>query len=501
MNLTQQPSAPSAPPVAAWRRAVPLLAILAFGAALRLWRLGLEGLWTDEMIAAYASNPAESLRRTYDVLHFWDQTPPLYPVLLWGWFKILGYTELNARLFSVLGGVLSLAAIHTLVRDHHRRGTALLVTWLAAVTPYHVYFSREVRSYIWALLLGTVVLITFLRQRRAYRTGATQWLFIGGTGLFLLASYFSFFVIAALLALLLLDRIRGAEGVHLGRWARDFALAALLYAPWVVPFARILGFHNAAGGSTPAPTYLLQVAEVFTGANAGGWAAAVLWGAVTAWWLHRGRQRAGATDGGRVTIDAAILFAVAFVLMYLKSIGGRNILNGFMYSYVIVLYPAFLLILAGLLDNLPTTVRHATTVSLMALMAMHPAEWRRLSYHKKLSEPYREMAAHVAASHARQAPILCAAPHIQEFYFQAAGLRGQLVAQRDLPRQVSVERTPQLWVLDSYDRQAEEMLRRLADRFVVTVLERHSFLGPTGAVPFQAVLVELRKSATGTPRA
>jgi hypothetical protein len=168
---------------------------------------------------------------------------------------------------------------------------------------------------------------------------------------------------------------------------------------------------------------------------------------------------------------------------------------------VIVLYPAFLLILAGLLHNLPTTVRHATTVSLMALMAMHPAEWRRLSYHKKLSEPYREMAAHVAASHARQAPILCAAPHIQEFYFQAAGLRGQLVAQRDLPRQVSVERTPQLWVLDSYDRQAEEMLRRLADRFVVTVLERHSFLGPTGAVPFQAVLVELRKSATGTPRA
>lgn len=501
MTSAHQLPGPGPSPVPAWRRVLPLLAILAVGAGVRLHRLGFEGLWTDEMIAAYASNPAESLRRTYDALHFWDQTPPLYPVLLWGWLKLLGYTELNARLFSVLGGVLSLAALHTLVRDHHRRATALIVTLLAAVTPYHIYFSREVRSYIWALLLCTLVLITFLRQRRTYRPGATRWLFIASTGLFLLASYFSFFVIAALLALLLLDRIRGAESAHLGRWARDFALAALMYAPWVVPFTRVLGFHNGAGGNPPTPTYLLRVGEVFTGANAGGWTAVAVWGLMTAWWLYHEFRRVDVGNGGRVTRDAAFLFLAAFALMYLKSIAGRNILNGFMYSYVIVLYPAFLLVLAGVLETLPATFRTASALTVLAAMTMPLAGWQQLSYHKKLSEPYREMAAHVAASPARHAPILCAAPHIQEFYFQSAGLRGQLVAQRDLASQVSAARTPRLWVLDSYDRKADEMLRQLTERYALTVLERRSFLGSTGAIPFQAVLVEIRDRSPGTPRA
>jgi hypothetical protein len=62
-----------------------LVGILAFALWVRLHTLMAEGLWTDEMISLYTSNPEASLRRTYDVLHFWDQTPPLYPVALWLW--------------------------------------------------------------------------------------------------------------------------------------------------------------------------------------------------------------------------------------------------------------------------------------------------------------------------------------------------------------------------------------------------------------------------------
>lgn len=145
---------------AVWRW-VAVLGVLVLGAALRLYQLGAESLWTDELESwKQASYPTLGEVITLSAV---DIHPPGYRVLLYIVENTLGDSELALRWASAVGGVLALAAIFALGRTLYSARVGLIAAALLAVTWPAIHYSREGRAY--SLLLAFAILTTWFWLR------------------------------------------------------------------------------------------------------------------------------------------------------------------------------------------------------------------------------------------------------------------------------------------------------------------------------------------------
>lgn len=137
-----------------------LLAVLA-GTALRLYQLRDQVLVDDEWHALHALLGGGPL----DVLLSFgasDHSIPLtlYDVLL---ERTVGLSELGMRLPSLLCGVAALVVVPWLARDVAGTRASVLLAWLLAIAPLHVFYSRYARPYEPAMLLTFVALLALHR--------------------------------------------------------------------------------------------------------------------------------------------------------------------------------------------------------------------------------------------------------------------------------------------------------------------------------------------------
>ncbi len=211
-----------------------LFATLAAGTVLRLVSLDVQPLWWDEGYSVYFST--EPLSRLIELTSF-DIHPPLYYVLLKAWFAVVGISPVRARLLSVLLGLLALRAMWGLAHRLAPRPVAVLATALLAISPFHIYYSQEVRMYALLLLLTLGSVVAFLQ---AVTTGTRRWklmLFVLLVAVLLTQYYGAFVVLALGVAWWWLRRESPSALPRLPRSrqaARWLAVVAALYLPWVV---------------------------------------------------------------------------------------------------------------------------------------------------------------------------------------------------------------------------------------------------------------------------
>ncbi|MBN1995077.1 MAG: glycosyltransferase family 39 protein [Anaerolineae bacterium] len=223
-------------PAKLFRASPPLMlpAILLAGFALRLYRLGAQSLWYDETVSAFLAGQAapDLMAHTARDIH-----PPGYYLLLHLWTALAGHTEFALAYFSLLFGVLLIALTYHVARY---LGNKLVATWaalLVACSPYHVWYSQEVRMYTLGAALGLAAAYCALRATFTpnKKTTVRFWLsyFVLSTmGLYALY-YFVFLLIVInlfCLAYLLWPKIK--RPALLGLFgANGLVLAA--YLPWL----------------------------------------------------------------------------------------------------------------------------------------------------------------------------------------------------------------------------------------------------------------------------
>ncbi len=121
-----------------------LLAILLLGWGLRVFYLGQLSIWLDEAYTIYtAQQELPSLLRFVAAL----EHPPLYFVLLRAWTWIAGGGSFAWRMLSVASGMLGIAGTYLLARRLVSAPVAAVAALLVALSPYHVWYSRDVRMY------------------------------------------------------------------------------------------------------------------------------------------------------------------------------------------------------------------------------------------------------------------------------------------------------------------------------------------------------------------
>ncbi len=220
-----------------------LLLLLAF--ALRVYRLDGQSLWSDEGASAFMTGRAagEIIEAAAGDIH-----PPLYYLLLRGWSTPTGTSEFALRFPSVCFGLLLVALVFKLGQRLLGTGVGLAASFLAAVSPFQIYYSQEARMYVQMALLATLSVYLFVRI--ADRTGRERrhlvllGLYILATAAALYTQYFSFTVVLFENAvfLLLFWRVWLHRSLWL-RWVGGQAVIALLYLPWVMKAsAQMLGW-------------------------------------------------------------------------------------------------------------------------------------------------------------------------------------------------------------------------------------------------------------------
>lgn len=126
--------------------------VLAFALGIRLWGIGAQSLWHDEVLTTIsASVPFTQVAASVEQN---ENKPPLYFFVMNLWVRAAGLSEVALRLPSALFGAAAVGVIYLLGRDLLAdRRAGLIAALLLAFSRYHIAYSQEARTYSLMFLL------------------------------------------------------------------------------------------------------------------------------------------------------------------------------------------------------------------------------------------------------------------------------------------------------------------------------------------------------------
>jgi hypothetical protein len=366
---------------------------MALAAALRFVGLASQSLWIDEIYSA------EMIRWPLDViLRVQDGHPPLFALLH---LAVAGFvdSDLAGRLIAATAGVLAVGLLAQLASETWDTRTGWVAGVLLAVSPLHVWYSQEGRSYALVVLIAvgsSLAMIRGVRDRRPTAWVAVALLSLAG----LLTHYLYAAMMLAQGLFLLLDRAPGRAFTALVGVALIGAVCLPVLGPEATRFVGdqrsfewlalpYVGFTMIGGFGLGPPVEALHrdrslavVLESWPGVAV---VALVAAGVVLAW--PRAQAHAG-RFGRYVVLWAVVPVGFAFFGSWLRD-GAFNV------RYAIAALPAVVLGLAIVVTAGSTrrlAIGLAVLVGLSALSIQ-----RERSDPRYLREDYRGAAAYLAA--------------------------------------------------------------------------------------------------------
>lgn len=154
-----------------------LILLLALG--LRLVSAN-QSFWHDEAISTMAAKSNSYLGLITDFSKV-DNHPPVYYLTLKAWGDTFGYSEVPARLLSVLFGLGTIYFAWLISKKNN------LVALLLAVAPLHIYYSQEVRMYAMVAFFASGAVYYYIKKNwRAFSLFLTLMMFTDYMPVFLL---------------------------------------------------------------------------------------------------------------------------------------------------------------------------------------------------------------------------------------------------------------------------------------------------------------------------
>ena len=285
-----------------------------------------------------------------------DGAPPLYYVLLHGWMRVFGTTDVAVRSLSGLLGVAMLPLAFLAGRrlggsdPEARRWVAWSAVLVVASSPYAIRYSTEARMYMLAMdlvLLGYLAVHAAVARPTLLRLGAVALV----TGALLYTQYWAFFLLGVFGALVVLRALFGPRSERATAWKLVGALVVggLLFLPWLPTFISQMQHTGTPWDSpvSPPTNAALGIVDFAGGKMLEGWSLVLplVLLALLALFARAVDARHAEINVGTVPgvrwewLVGAVTLMGGLTLSYL---GG----TGFQSRYASVIYPLFALAVA-----------------------------------------------------------------------------------------------------------------------------------------------------------
>ena len=225
--------------------------VLVVGTVARVLWIGAESLRLDEAQSIWQASHSMEFIRTYMLknVHL-----PLHNTLLHVWMQLFGTSEAAVRMLAVIPGVLLMPVTYALAREFVHRNWAVFCMGLVAISPFFVWYSREIRMYSLLALVATLSHLCFIRALREDKVGwYLAYAAVGLVGIY--THYFFLLVLFVHLVFFLATWkvVWGSERTHKVRQLVAFGLVAggllIAFAPW------LYGLVTTYGSGSLAPIF------------------------------------------------------------------------------------------------------------------------------------------------------------------------------------------------------------------------------------------------------
>ena len=135
------------------------LIIIILGYLLRAYNINYDDFWSDEIVSFWLSDPSITFKETL-IRIFSSNWMVFYEISLKYFHYLFGYEVNTSRYFSFIISILSLISFGLLISKITKKEAAILGMFILSINIYHIKYSIELRSYIFAFLL--VILFIFL---------------------------------------------------------------------------------------------------------------------------------------------------------------------------------------------------------------------------------------------------------------------------------------------------------------------------------------------------
>ena len=432
----------SSPDESSRRTILLLTAILLLAAGLRLFNLGSDSLWHDELWGLemtvghdaqqlllpangvltappdlLAPDPATPWWRVWTHMHH-DTHPPLFHLMLRGWRGWFGSGERALRSMSVLWSMVAILALFDAVRVHNGPRAALWACAIMAVASPQILYAQEARSYAPLLAEGMLALAAITRLERD-DGGLRAALLLGGAVCSMaLTHYFCAGAVAGLAAYCVFGlrgraRVTAAAAIlsaavlGLALWGEQFLIQRANFRAdnALVGWLHDPSTHPAA---TTAARLLLLPGRFIADASGGFKAASTILASLFVLPLLAGRRSPKVLLWWCWLVGTVAPVAALDWLQHDKHLA--------MIRYTLLASPAAYVLLATAQDWLPVMLRHVgravPAAALIAGIVALPAH----AYHPSWRPNWREMAARISTGRTAGEPVCCVGPCADGFW-------------------------------------------------------------------------------------
>ncbi len=368
---------------------ITLLLLILLASLLRLYKLGEHSLWFDEAasvrnVRSILSLPPFEDDGLFDTFKR-DRLPPLYFFLMIPFYH-LSQSEGGLRLASVVWGVASIPLVYCFGARLFNKKIGLVGVLLLAFSPFHIYYSQELRPY--SLFLFFSILVFYLSYLALEENKNVH--YIGLIAASVLGFYTHSYMVLPLF-IVNLYFVLGWKAYH--HLLRKWLLSHLAIVILCIPGLYQVVYHVTTGFTTladfppglrsmvgtfylftmgrfffPTPSNLIFIAA--QGAIFGAGLLAGIW----ALWKEKASER------GRQRSTFFLTTAITYIAIWLTSIGIIPLFDEARVNYFIFLLPIYYLLVARGWNYLPNSTLKTTLVSLavlISLITMYPFyfEW------------------------------------------------------------------------------------------------------------------------------
>jgi 4-amino-4-deoxy-L-arabinose transferase-like glycosyltransferase len=228
-----------------------LLSLTLIGAFLRLYNLGYNSLWLDEVSTLNIA--VKSIPDIWQAMTAGEFNPPLFywveHVML-----IFGNSEVVLRFIPAVLGILTIPLIYLVGREFVDRNVGIIAAAAFAFSPFLIYYSQEARAYSMMLFFVTFSMVFYFRALK--NNNIKDWALFGILSALAFWSHFYALVVIGALILYalyeLVPKIRGNLSV-----AKPFVAAGVLFGIICLPLI-LVTIQLFAKRTASAPTFGIQ---------------------------------------------------------------------------------------------------------------------------------------------------------------------------------------------------------------------------------------------------